>query len=106
MTPFSGSVYAMVSGMRSPVSLALRITNWPGLAFRAMRGAGISLRTTVPWDISSRLTILNMTGLQGETYMGNSDDFLRVHHFQVKGDILRSKAQNQGQKIEFRRARW
>jgi hypothetical protein len=27
-------------------------------------GASISLRTTVPWDISSRLTILNMVDLQ------------------------------------------
>jgi hypothetical protein len=30
------------------------------LAFLAISGASISLSTTVPWDISSRLTILNM----------------------------------------------
>ncbi len=63
MVPFSGSVSAMVSGMRSPVSFAFRITNWPGLALRAIRGASISLSTTVPSDISSRLTILNMLNL-------------------------------------------
>ena len=53
-----------VSGMRSPSSSALRITNWPGLALSAILGASISLRITLPSDISSRLTILNISNLQ------------------------------------------
>src|SRR5208337_264653 len=58
--PFSGLVSAMVRGIRSPVSLARRMTNCPGLAFWAILGALIQLLITVPWAISWRSTISNI----------------------------------------------
>ena len=53
----------MVKGIRSPVSLTRMMTNWPGLAFLAIKGASMILLTTVPWAISSFCRISNTGSL-------------------------------------------
>jgi hypothetical protein len=77
MVPRAGSVSAMVSGIRSPSSLALRMTNCPGLAFLAISGASISLRMMVPSAISSRLTMVNIASSGSKRTSQNTDKKLR-----------------------------
>ncbi len=58
IVPAAASEAAIVSGMRSPVSVGSTITNCPGLCLRAISGAS----TTKRWNlgaISSLLMILN-----------------------------------------------
>jgi len=43
--PFTGSESTMVSGMRSPFSSIMRMTNWPALRFLAISGASKTVLT-------------------------------------------------------------
>ena len=48
----------MVSGMRSPCSWGITITNWPGFPLSDIHGAWISIRY-ISWLLSSRLLIIS-----------------------------------------------
>ena len=56
IVPPAGSKSAIVSGMRSPCSWDMTMTNWPGRAARAIKGCRI-WRRYVTSEKSSRATI-------------------------------------------------
>ena len=65
--PFSGSVSAMVRGIRSPYSSTRRMMNCPAFAFRAISGASTSSSVTVGFS-SCFLTIFTMSLLRYMKY--------------------------------------
>ena len=58
--PLTGSVSAMVRGIRSPYSSTRRMMNCPAFAFRAISGASTSSSVTVAFSSRFR-TILTMS---------------------------------------------
>src|SRR6478672_7891165 len=105
IVPASGSLPAMVRGMRSPCSWRRTMTNWPAWRLRAMRGAvrrksltcGARNRASTIGNIGSGLDELRLADVIGRHF-----EHRRLHDVALDGALVRGA--HDGVPILFREA--